>query len=69
MLDLRESTYDEVAHSLIVNMIASRRKRQKKDESLLWQLHLDSPLVLDDPQVAAQWEKLCEEGLEVKYGS
>ncbi|KAK0445872.1 hypothetical protein EV421DRAFT_297494 [Armillaria borealis] len=69
ILDLRQSTYDGVAHSLIVNMIASRRKRQKEDESLLWQLHLDSPLVLDDPQVAAQWKNLCEEGLDVEYGS
>ncbi|PBK63063.1 hypothetical protein ARMSODRAFT_963606 [Armillaria solidipes] len=67
-LDLRKATYT-VDHALIVDMIASRRKQQKDDEPLLEEVQLDSPLVLDDPQVAAQWKKLCEEGLEVEYGS
>lgn len=67
-LDLRQSAYT-VNHALFVGMIASRRKRQKDDESLLKEVQLDSPLLLNDPEVAARWKQLCKEGLDVKYGS
>ncbi|KAK0187571.1 hypothetical protein F5146DRAFT_1123310 [Armillaria mellea] len=42
---------------------------REDDESLLEVVQLDSPLILDDPEVTAQWKKLCEDGLKVGYGS